>query len=492
MVLSFTKRLPWSHCDNDFNTPDCLDPEWIYGDSGITQPNLCNGIAESENTTTKVLKQVCLNGTLRNLSDFTPAVEEFWERKILQQHLSTGIDNLGGINWELALSLIVLWIVIYFIIYKGVKSSGKVVYFTIPFSYILLTILLVRALTLENAFEGLNFYLNPDLGRLSDGQVWLDAATQIFFSYSIGLGTLMALGSYNKFNHNFFRDGLVFTLVNSGTSIYAGLVIFSVLGFMAGQQGVTVADVAKGGPGLAFVAYPEAVAQMPIPHLWAVLFFLMVLLRGLDAEFHGVEGFIIAVVDTWPHIFRKGYRREMFAAFYCFISCCAGLTMTSYGGIYIFQLFDTYSASGPALLWISAFESGAIAWFYGGNRFIRNFNEMLEFREGCCGPVWKLIEFYFQACWYLLTPLICLGVFIFNFIGYENLVRYHGYVYPWWGYLVGWFLALSSMLTVLLYFLYAFLAAEGMLSDRWEALITPRLPNRDTEGEVMEDMVPRK
>ena len=79
MGLSFAKTLPWSHCNNDFNTEDCLDPEWIYGKTNATQPYLCDGIEESENTTTKALKQICLNGTLRHLSDYTPAVEEFWE-----------------------------------------------------------------------------------------------------------------------------------------------------------------------------------------------------------------------------------------------------------------------------------------------------------------------------------------------------------------------------------------------------------------------------
>ena len=79
MVLTFQKRLPWAHCDNHFNTEDCLDPEWIYGNTSQTEPYNCEGIEESENTTTKVLKQVCLNGTLTNLSDFTPAVVELWE-----------------------------------------------------------------------------------------------------------------------------------------------------------------------------------------------------------------------------------------------------------------------------------------------------------------------------------------------------------------------------------------------------------------------------
>nr|XP_054757024.1 sodium- and chloride-dependent betaine transporter-like [Lytechinus pictus] len=241
MFMSFTSKLPYSHCDNEWNTPCCF----ATGDIGVDKAN------DTTVMTTAAMSYDPTGAQSTNVTEHcnetVSSTVEFWDRKILQIHLSDGIHDLGGINWQLLLCMFLAWFICYLCICKGVKTSGKVVYFTAPFPYILLTILLVRAVTLPNALEGIIYYLKPDITRLSDSQVWMDAATQIFFSYSLGHGVLIALGSYNRHKHNFIRDSLIFTAANSGTSLYAGFVIFAVLGFMAGQQGVNVSVVAKSG-----------------------------------------------------------------------------------------------------------------------------------------------------------------------------------------------------------------------------------------------------
>ncbi|KAG2460303.1 S6A13 protein, partial [Polypterus senegalus] len=162
----------------------------------------------------------------------------------------------------------------------------------------------------------------------------------------------------------FPRDCLALCFLNSGTSFVAGFAIFSILGFMANEQNVPISDVAESGPGLAFIAYPRAVTMMPFSPLWACFFFIMITLLGLDSQFVCVESLVTAIVDMFPSVFRRSMRREMLILMVSIISFLVGLIMLTEGGMYVFQLFDYYAASGMCLLFVAIFETVCIAWVY--------------------------------------------------------------------------------------------------------------------------------
>ena len=85
-----------------------------------------------------------------------------------------------------------------------------------------------------------------------------------------------------------------------------------------------VSEVAQSGPGLAFVVYPEAIAQMPVSPLWALLFFFMLLTLGLDTQFAMMEAVVTGLVDEYGKKLRK--RKELVILVMCVIAFFFGLT----------------------------------------------------------------------------------------------------------------------------------------------------------------------
>lgn len=228
LIKSFNSTLPWSTCDNPWNSENCIE---IFRHSDCHNGTIGNSTFG--------------NMTCEELANGRSPIIEFWENKVL--NISDGLDQPGVINWEMVLCLMAVWVMVYFCVWKGVKSTGKIVYVTATFPYVVLIILLVRGVTLPGAYDGIMYYVKPDWSKLGEAQVWIDAGTQIFFSYAIGLGALTALGSYNRFNNDCYKDAFVLAFINSGTSFFSGFVVFSILGFMASEQGVDISKVAESG-----------------------------------------------------------------------------------------------------------------------------------------------------------------------------------------------------------------------------------------------------
>ena len=117
--------------------------------------------------------------------------------------------------------------------FSGIASSGKVVYFTAMFPYLVLTIFFFRGITLKGATEGLIHMFTPKMEMLMKPTVWLDAANQVFYSFGLAFGSIISFGSYNNPQKNCVKDVIILSICNAFTAIYACAVIFSILGFKA-------------------------------------------------------------------------------------------------------------------------------------------------------------------------------------------------------------------------------------------------------------------
>ena len=124
---------------------------------------------------------------------------------------------------------------------------------------LLTLILVVRGITLPGAVDGLEYMFKPDWSALKDPSVWVAAYGQIFYSLSIGFAIMLAYSSYLPKDTDVVNSAFITATANHGFEVFAGIGVFSIMGFMAMQQGVAVEDVASSGIGLAFMTFPTAI-----------------------------------------------------------------------------------------------------------------------------------------------------------------------------------------------------------------------------------------
>ncbi|XP_076457390.1 sodium- and chloride-dependent glycine transporter 1-like [Babylonia areolata] len=430
---SFAKTLPWSVC-GPWSSEGCLEDR-----SGISNCTQFGGLWYNNSCVTNATVGVqrfleIQNASNTSVLDHHSPSDDFFHTVVLD--ITKGVEEMGGVRWQLALCLLLAWVLVSVCLVKGIKTSGKAVYFTAFFPYVVLTILLIRGLTLKGSVDGIVYFLLPQWDQLLNAKVWGDAAVQIFFSLSPCWGGLITLASYNKFHNNCLLDSVLVSVMDCLTSVFAGLVIFSIIGYMAHQLGVSVKDVATEGAGLAFVVYPEVVTKLPISQLWAVLFFAMLITLGLGTQIATVTTVHTTLLDQFPHLFRKG-RRSILLLVGIAVTCyLIGLAFCTKGGMYVLQLFDNYAAT-YSLLFIGLVECVVLAWVYGTERFFDDIQLMLGKRPG---KIWAI-------SWKYVAPIALTVILIFTCVNF-NATKYGDYVFPGWADGVGLLLTLSSILAI--------------------------------------------
>ncbi|VDK41932.1 unnamed protein product [Anisakis simplex] len=397
-----------------------------------------------------------------------------------------------------------------------------VVWVTATAPYIILTILLIRCITLPGASRGIYYYLTPNFSKLLDAKVWSAAATQIFFSLGPGFGVLLALSSYNDFHNNCYRDALVTSVINCGTSFFAGFVIFSTLGYMSVITNRPVSQVVGDHEAsLIFIVYPQAIATMSYSSCWSFIFFVMLITLGIDSTFSGIEALITGFCDEYPRILAR--KREIFVAIVIASYYLGSLPTVTYGGTYVIEFLDEYGVT-LSVLFIVMCEMVAVCCFYGIRRFSEDVRQMLGFYPGiywrfcwtCC-PLFIGVSFVFffdllnAYCIhfylaFIVHPFIVSALransnkngvnskkhlnrsksaenephqiqAIFALTVYDKLIsrmRVPSITYPEWSILLGWFLRLTSVMSVPIYAIYYICNTKGTFSQRWQKAIRPQ------------------
>jgi len=197
--------------------------------------------------------------------------------------------------------MILMWIVAIAVLGAGVvKGVQKANLITMPLLVIGFVILVIRALFLPGAADGLNAFFTPDFAALAQPGVWVAAYSQIFFSLSVAFGIMMTYASYRKRRSNLTAPGLVVAFANSSFEILAGIGVFATLGFFAHQQGVAVSELTDlKGVGLAFMTFPAVATEMPGGQIFGALFFGSLTLAGITSLISIMEVILAGVMDKF-------------------------------------------------------------------------------------------------------------------------------------------------------------------------------------------------
>jgi len=452
IFASFAAEVPWSICSKEWGySADVSSDERCY-EWSKDNPNVTCGAADGvcESSAKQYYEKVVLGIDKAFLS---PTAElSDGETKITNEtYALTDLGNIGNIKWDITLCLLLSWMIVFACLVKGIKSSGKVVYFTATFPYLLLLILLAYGCTLDGAVDGIKELFIPKkwYGEKSirDPQVWRKAAEQMFFSLSVSWGGLIMFGSYNKFHHKVHVTATVISSLDFITSIIAGVVIFSILGALSKETGVPLDKIVEGGQGLAFIAYPTALARLPVPQVWAIMFFFMLFLLGLDSEFALLETVLTSFYDGFPTLKRFKPILTFLLCTSCFL---LSLPCMSYSGAYIFQIMDDYGG-GMSVMWIAIFEVIGIMWFYGANNFGKDLNFMLNISmEGC--SAW--IRHWVMVVIWSIIPLLLMVILGVSLTNWKQPV-YAGIIkYPDWIHGIGYFLILIAVAQIPIWALF--------------------------------------
>ncbi|KEZ41304.1 Transporter [Scedosporium apiospermum] len=188
------------------------------------------------------------------------------------------------------------WFLVWLCIFRGVGLTGRVVYFTMGLPVIMTIVLIGRAVSLDNAKEGIKLYFATWNGdKLANGQIWQTACGQVFFSTGVGFGYFTSYASYNSKHSNAVVDSILIVTSNVLFENIAAFAVFGVVGFLRlfPQDGTRLGSFTVG-----FLTLPLAITEMPGANFWAFALFFTLMVLGYSSAFAMLDAVVTLVMDT--------------------------------------------------------------------------------------------------------------------------------------------------------------------------------------------------
>ena len=357
----------------------------------------------------------------------------FFFGKVL--HLPKNPGEIGGLVTNIAVPLLFVWAVTLGVLYRGVsKGIEKLNRIFLPALVIMFLVIVVRALTLDGAAEGLNAFFKPNWDMIFDGKVWVAAYGQIFFSLSIAFAIMITYSSYLPKKSDITNNAFITGFANSGFELLAGIGVFAALGFMAKQQGVPIDEVVSSGVGLAFTVFPSIINEFPgLNGLFGALFYLSLVFAGMTSLISIVETYVAAAQDKFQ------VSRQKAVLVGGLLATVISLLFATKGGLYLLDIVD-YFINNFGVTLAGLAEVILVAWVFKGLGGLQSHaNAVSDIRTGAW---WKF-------CLSVITPVV-LGYMMFDSIRQNIEKTYGGYSAGLVTY-AGWLVAAAALIGGILF-----------------------------------------
>jgi len=300
--------------------------------------------------------------------------------------LSKSPSEIGNIRIPVLVSLAFVWLINWGIVFRGVRRGIEYMNkIFMPLLFFLTAVLVLWSISLDGSMNGLRAYLEPDFSKLFDPTVWIDAYSQIFFTLSLGFGIMIAYASYLPAKANITKNAILTAFMNSGYSLFAGIAVFSVLGFMAASQGKPISEVVSQSIGLAFVAYPKAVSLIPGGNIFGAIFFLCLVVAGLSSSISIIEAFISATVDKF------GFSRKPLITLVTILGFLGSIIFTTQAGLLWLDIADHF-ITHYGLIVVGIAECHLVGWLFDTRNLRKHVNSISSIKLGYS---WDIIIKYF-------------------------------------------------------------------------------------------------
>ncbi|XP_059161224.1 uncharacterized protein LOC131944555 isoform X2 [Physella acuta] len=429
LATSLTSVMPWKGCENTWNTNSCTPhPSCQSSESTMTDDRTNRRCDVTHPECLRVNDSLCQDATLNFTNISSRSTEEYFYLSVVK--VSDGWHQAGELRWQLCLCLLVTWCVILLCLIKGFRPGGKTTYCFMTLTCLTLLILLVRCSSLMGGHDGLSYLFTLQWSKLMEGQVWQDAASQVFLSMSLGCGSLVAMGTYNKFSNNVIREAALLGVIDTAISLLCSLVVFAVVGTISHSTGSGLDTAAKPDIGLTFVTLSRATLVLPWPLVWAILSFLVLVSAGVITCVSAMSTAVTSLMDMLTGPMKK--HRKWLIVCVCALELVLALPMTLQIGFHVIDFLDTHLSGLPQLC-VGAATLAAFAWVYGIGRLCADVSRMVD---APIGWWWRLI-------WAVVCPSILSMLLVSSLISVISADEHAGH--PWWLKILGlvlWFMLL--------------------------------------------------